>query len=592
MREIAERDGGARSRIAAAVILAAATALYLSLSIRPAHQPIARMELGWMGAAESYHREGVPKWYVKPWKFFNQQPHLYPMLTSAAFGIFGESVPAARGFGVLCGGITILMIYLMVKSLGRGDSPGRGIEAALWALFYAACPGVIHGFPIIDLDNSLLVPANTLFCWMCALYVSRAYDPADSSRDDAWRAAGVAASFALALWVKITTPPVLAVMFLAAFASSDADKRRRSAFAAALAAGFLAFLASWYVYCSFKHFPFMPPFEYAVSQLNATSNYPASRPFTMISNAVQTLLWFNPFFLILFFAAGAGSVVRMVRTRRVGGDLLMYAGGAVVFGGYIVVGGAISGYPKYVSPAFPLMVVCAAAALPDAWRGVAKSGAAAVGIIAGAAAAQLVAGDVIFLLRYTLKAALVHGTPVLSAVSAPAMRIAAAAAIYGIVFAVCMKYVTVKNFGACMLLFAAGYSVAVSGQFATAGYNVGYNHGLTGTEAATALVKSNIRPGDKAIAPAEIVYYLHAPGVKYMDDRRWTDRAYMYSRIIDPSNAAVAYSVPTNAIDEAKFAASDEGLLHLLQNNYTRKTVGSYTVWIRKRITGLPRNNP
>lgn len=563
-----------RSNILAGLAaLLVALAVYALFSLKYIEQPVGKMELFFLKACETQHTDGIPKRHSNESVLLDYQTHLYPIVVGEMFRFLGPNCRGARIAGILFGAVSIVMVFLMIYRLLPGAPEERIALSWLGAMLLATSPASMYGFSSIDIDNGFLVPLYLATVFM----MTQAF-----KRPNAPNILGVAAMVAAMIWAKVMNIPVLIVVPLIFVVFKGLKTSVKSKLILAFAAGFVLFFFTWYLYCSAIGLNWRAPFDYMMFAFKTTSGGTANSKTALISSIALNVLWLNPFFFILLTG---GAVVRgldVLKTFTIRKDDIFPLVGSMLVLGYMAIGGVISGFPRYACPAVPLG--CIFLVMMAKRRGeTLASGNAAMFAMAAilSAAIYYYLGDLIYLLRFTIRenSALMIGNG--PAMKAAALKAVVSFACFAVVFAVFQFRLLPKKPLLIALAFMLGSNIATMVRYQTSGYDVGYQHGGRGTMEAVELVEKSAGPGDKMLLPVEIVYYLKNPDMKNAYGEM-TGPELMLKKILNNDNKVFIYSIITQPLNSYAAYSRNPEFTAALNENYTLREVGTYKVWLRK----------
>lgn len=509
--------------------------------------------------------------FREPDRLITFSPHLYGWLIWASHQACGPGILAARVPGLLAWGVALALAWWWLSRPAAGIGlPVRVVTTALLAVM----PLALQAAAIVDIDNTILVPA------VLALTVGVAHA---TERTDGLRLGMVAGLLALALWCRLTTPTILLPVLL-----GYTWGRRRClspvvAMAAAFGLGWLAFLGTWWLYCHRTGVSFGGPFRYLAESFGdcVAGQNRGIRADKVALTLVYTALWVGPWLAVLWAWVTLSRIRQLWRTRQVAPVDVSLLAGLAVLGGYSVVGGALFGFPKYHSPAVPLLLAATAvslAAVPMpvgrrawlAWLGLA---------LCGAALQAMVVGDPLRVLRLDLREATFQGQPAVPVLwRGVVLPLAIAGGLSAVLLAASWRLRLVALPWGIVAL-ALGTNLAFVGTQQSAGYQTGYNYGDQGDAgAAAAFLAAALPPDRAAIVPGEIVYLLARPAVAPVPNELWLDEDALRRELARPEVAAAAISLLTNTM------AQVETLTRVAADlpDYERTEIGRYVVFLRR----------
>lgn len=557
-------------------LLLLALGVFTALTLPHIRQPIAQDELHHLIGATSLYETGTALQYGSTTLPYNYSPELYLQMLHFVFRLFGEGESVARLPGIGSAVLSILMVFGMTKSFAEGTAQARLQWASLVSLAYALTPGVIQGALILDIDNTILVPAVLLLCW--------SFSKCLQTPRVGW-AILCGLAMTIALWGRITTPPVLGLLMGTIALASNGTVKSKATVLGALLGGTLVFLISWYGYCSLRHVSFSGPFLYAFHAFMGKSKSLTQLQFAQ--NALSVLLWGGVFHLLMLVIAIKSRAHSFFAERKAPPEDIFLVCGLCILLGYLFVGGVTFGYPKYHLPAFPLLYIFAGITFSRAFGQELdltprKLRVAAILTLLACAIQLFTIGDWLYVFRYQLREQLAFAPVSFAADFRETGRNAvlwSAAYFFLFLFARRISHVPVLGL---LYLFALGSSLGVTLLQAGADYSTGYNYGGRGTVETAAYVRVRVPPDTVVIAPGEVSYYLNSPNPPHWSNTIWTDPVLLRKRLADSNTSGFVYSIATNTIEQIQVITGDQAIQEILRRHYDRARVGTYIIWLRK----------
>ncbi|MBN2451172.1 MAG: glycosyltransferase family 39 protein [Lentisphaeria bacterium] len=528
--------------------------------------------LHYVALGERLHREG----FAHADSLITFSPHLYGFCIALAHGIFGPGVWVAR----LPGLPAWLLAGWGVWGWVRRELPdgGRSASAAAVALL-ASLPLAVQGAAVVDIDNTVLVPAVLFLCLAVDRFVVRPSLGAGLA---------LAVCMALALWCRLTTPTLL----LPVFVLYGWLRLRRFppclGLLAGLGGGIVLFLGTWWLYCLVTGVSVAGPFAYLVESLRfcTVGEDRGIRPGKVFLTGVYTLCWLGIPVVFLVLGAVLARVRRVLRGAPLAAADLLLLGGMAVVGGYCAVGGTIFGFPKYHCPGVLLLLAGTAMAFGrDLLPASRRDGFLAFGLVLGGATLQVcLLRDPLLLLRLPVRRLLLRGeSPAALLLGGLALPLLTACLVVA-----ALAFAAWRNrLARVPLVLAAlglGMNLGLLLLQQSGGYQTGYNYGDQGdARTVAAFLDGFLAEGDTAIAPGEIVHLLEHPGVRHVHNDLWTDRAGLEAALQRSEVRAATASILTNTVLQVRtlieVAAADPG--------FQRCDIGDYAVFLR-----LPPTSP
>jgi len=301
-------------------------------------QPILADEVDFCLAATDWFQE----------RYRIPHPQAYVHLTQLSFAIFGQGVGSARLPGVLSALACLMLIPSLVYAFFERSEQSRRIAiAAIW--LYALNPMTVQNMMLLDIDNTLLVPVllGMLWVWKSA-----------QNWPFRWRVAVLGMAFAVALWVKLSTP-VLLIGCIGVFHLLNGDIRRTADLILATLVGSIVFRVTFALYSKLTGFV-VDIFDYTFGKTPGGFSALDAMLLRFPQGMGVFIMWLSLPLSILLLVAAAGTVVRLLRRQIEARDLLtIYAVATVLF--YALVIPPAWGYPRYQAPIVPVTAILVAA---------------------------------------------------------------------------------------------------------------------------------------------------------------------------------------------------------------------------------------
>lgn len=559
------------------ILLFAALGLFVALSLTRIRQTIGEDELVWLIAAKNYFRHGIPYFYESPGKLAVFSPHLYLLTLVSAFSLFGESDVVARMVGVVSGSLSIIMVFSITKLLSHGDRINRERCAFLSCLLYSLTPILIQGSVIMEIDSTVLIPAILFLCLSFTKY---------QQTDQFGWAVLTGLAMTLALWGRITTTPIVAFLMILYVLFGTKPLRSKLIFLSAIISGTIFFVISWYLYCITQSIPFSAPFIYTLETFLQKSQSSGGLTSSKASlSLIHLILWIGIFPLILALIFTVQRSINFFKYYKVHIEDIFIISGLIIMGGYTLIGGIPFGYPKYQSPGIPLIFIFIGTTLSQskinfACFNIRKF---AFTVIIVCVIQIFVAGDILYILRYTLRESVALMLPLYPVIKDVLFRGGVSFSAYAILFAAVHRFSVTKSMIGLLILFALGSNIGTSLLQATAGYHTGYNYGGRQTIEAAHYIQGKVPLQSTVIVPSEILYYLKSPKSRHLPSHLWTQKEKLKQQLNDQGVSCFAYSIVTNSIKQVKTISSDKQIQEILHEKFDHVEIGSYKIWIRKK---------
>ncbi len=328
--------------------LAGATAGIAVAYLRMGWQPILADEWNFFLAMKDWiqHRAEIP------------HPQAYLHLGQLSMAIFGVSTGSARLVGVFSAILSIWLIPVLVRYVWPEEPPRNRLTLIAIGLT-AICPLTLQNMMLLDIDNTLLIPATMLVVIAWA---------ALSNRSARLRISILSILLALSLWVKLPTPPLL-MAALGLYHLVRAEWKRVGEIILISAAGLLLFAATFEIYTLVSGYQwayFAPTFSRSGDFFNLRD---------LLARFPQGLgvfiIWLSWPLTILLVAVVWQTLQRMWRRQTSPADALTF---------YVVIVALIYpliyipawGYPRYQAPIFPIALTLIAALIAPATLGLSR----------------------------------------------------------------------------------------------------------------------------------------------------------------------------------------------------------------------------
>lgn len=279
-------------------------------------------------------------------------PHLYVHWAQLLFVLFGATAEAARLSVLIPHLLTLPLLVWLARLLYRDAAEGSDWRAiaGLAIFLYALNPLIVQNSVLIDIDNGLLTTALTAL--LCLWLASRHW-PARA------RVVALSAGFAICLWIKLPTPPMLAAALIAGEAWRRNWREAGVALAFALA-GAALFVVTHSVYGALTGYTLADAFAAFAWRAGNESSILSQAPGTLVQTAGVLVFWLGLPFALLALPMISNSAQRIARGRVRDEDIaLLYAAGVFAFYSTMIV--PAWGYPRYHTPALPILFLAVSA---------------------------------------------------------------------------------------------------------------------------------------------------------------------------------------------------------------------------------------
>lgn len=491
-------------------------------------------------------------------------PPLYLHLLAFFQPLFsGDWLAGARLFNFVCYVLTGWVVLLLSGSLtGEKEKTAAGLAGAL---LYLTSPLSVQGIFLLDLGDTSLVPLAA------GLYFLH------GSRPGPVGLAAAALLFAVNLWAKFIHSLFIALAAFAHLVFNRSESRR----GLAVIAGTALFLLSWSVYAfanlepGWRWTPIWYFFTEMIFNYQAKSLAagPVDAVLSRLNSAVRILTWIWPLLLAWgarLYSRGAGEG----RERYFNWFLFIFLAVSVLSKG------TSNGFPKYHAVTLPLLCSLGGAHLAGALSGIRLAGLPA-GLLATAAAVWAglaLAGDPLYTLNYSARAALISGSGLGPVLLKFLLQAAAAAASLLALFFVARRFAGKGQAAALAILAGAlSWHTAVGFRQASADYFTTYGYGTRGKAEAVAWLA--LKKGGVVLGPNEFDRELKAAGVPFLriSDLCLANRACVLGILRDPGTGFFIFGQASNTVGQVK--AFSAFTVHDLGRSFTSVKIGDFWIY-------------
>lgn len=492
-------------------------------------------------------------------------PPLYLHLLAFFKPLLGADLLAgARLVNSGCYLLTGWVIFLLGASLA--DEKNKRSAGIIAALLYFTSPLALQGVFLLDLGDTSLIPlaAGLFFLYGCGAGAG-------------WFKTVVAGLlFSVNLWSKFIHSLFIVA---AAFAAWVWDRKQGDILA--LLAGTIFFLISWSAYAVMNLEPGSrwTPIWYFFHEMilgyqaRSMAGGFGEAVFSRLNSMARIMVWIWP----LLLAWGA-----RLYSRGLG------AGRERYFNFFLIIFLAVSalskgtsnGFPKYHAVALPLLCSLGGAYLAGALAEVRFSKLPVWLLALGAAvwAGLALAGDPLYTLNYSVRAALISGTvPWPQELKLLGQFLAAGAAFVALFYAV--RRLMDKGASAAFVALAGAllWSTAVGFQQARADYFTTYGYGTRGKAEVVSWLAAN--KGGAVLGPNEFDWELKAASVPFLkvSDLCTSDRGCVLSLLRDGKTSFFVFGQASNTVGQVKdFLSLTE---KDLERGFTSVKIGDFWIY-------------
>ncbi len=500
--------------------------------------------------------------------FYSPPLYLGLLFTSVVF--FGVNELSLRLVGVLCVAAGAYFIIRIARRLYH-SLPYAVAAGSLAALLYAIHPMTVQGSLLIDIDNTVMTPL--LLLTIISLIGYRA-----QVKHSHIMLLIVVTLFFLA---KLSTPIIFMAAAVIVSGKTAAQKDERRDIAVISFSAFGLFLLLWSAITTAGGVSFGYPFQHWAFLVHTGFFAPLRDIRLFAQNIADLAVWFNPALLV-------ATILCAIRPeeglRAVPGQRYLSAGVMVLLT-YLAIAPIDFGFPRYY---VPLVALSALLLAPELCRlaheaYVVKKLPLLIIVAGFLVAVFLFAGDPVYAVRYLLRRQLILGVGDAHLALLKIMvafLVATGATVLTVAQIAPMRRVLVT---ALAMTGVAG-SLSLSLMQARAPYQTNYDYGQKKFTLITTFVRGRLGPGDKIIAPPDLVYYAN----RGQDTEVWHKAAAgpeaFLAAIDDPKVRVVAYGVASCGTETYRRVLRDPRVMRALETTFTLVTIEEYSVWVRPTL--------
>lgn len=502
-------------------------------------------------------------------------PPLYLYIVALFFKILGIGDLQAR----LAGIIFFILNLSLVFSLAKNLYPKNRFAPILSLLFFGLSPIAIQGSLMIDIDQNLLTFSGTLFFY-CFLRLKNLAEKK--------RILILALIFFSVLCSKLSLPPLILLSLVIYYALKREFIKKGMEILGIAFLGAGLFLLSWWAYCFHLDFMayFFEPFRYifyAFFSLQVEGNSLQKLAAVGI-NLLRISFWTTPSFLLLSIFVIGKQMLLILKEKNVPRDFILSIFVFIVFIGYLFVGGLTFGFPRNHAPMMPVLAVLIGGNLPFNFLNKNILTKLAVIVCIVLLGYLLLVGDIIYLVHYSLKEALIYNFrlgfanfifPLLLYIISPLL-------VLGTIYLLFRSWLFTHKFLFALVITTLAASLSLDILQTKADYFTTAEYGGRGKIQMLNFLKDILGEDDSVFSTAQIIYDLRLSKPIFPPLETWSNPESFLAFIRKEKPKAIIYGVPLNTIGELKRTLLNPLVLELLKRDYKREDIGSYTVWVKK----------
>lgn len=538
-------------------LLVAAVMVVIVSGIGFLRQPLIEDEVEYAEVARSYISNGQPLAHVSGQvEAVLHHPQLYHLMIAVA------SVVGGAEWGGRCLGVILLLASawlggLLAKAIWSESNVG--LVAAILILL---CPLCFRGAYLLDIDNTLLPVVSLGFLVVAVQQGKR-------------RILILTGLFAVALWIKLTTPLLLLIPLWMLWGG----KQWRHVVLVAVV-GFLLFAITWVGFCHWKELPVMGPLWHLIGKGSSGMGLTWGNVMGELGKRlVRYVLWLSPFLFLWLFKPLPKSKLR--RALLALGCFVIIN---LVF--YWFVGGHAFGFPRYQIPAVMVAIVLLAPLVSKGWEELGVLVLWRWVIVTGGTAFFLWSvGDVLFPFYSFPERFVIDDITRWDLIGYTIRVLIALLVFFAIVSLVWKSKFRTLRQGVVMLSVVVLFPWWVSQDLAmaNASYNTGYLYGEQGIREVGELLGQTLYDGQVIVASKDVAYY---SGYRFPHKvlGNLCEQEDLSAILISDSVGAMVYR-RGQIIDSVTgpCLASDK-VRAILDTYYKGIRIGDFDVWLRREI--------
>jgi len=495
----------------------------------------------------------------------------------------------ARVIGILSFVVTLILIYAIILKISK-DQENRHFIGFLGIFLYSINPMVIQGSLLTDIDTTILVPFLLGFVY-CFIVLN------ENNSKDKYFILGVI--FAFNLWAKLTTPFALILTIFIFYFLNGKLREGIKASGSIFLSGLSLFIISLFIYCYFTKREFLAPFLHIKDSFYGTSPLLlSSSPTSIVLNIARILLriilFSTPFYFLIYILSSWERLREIVLRRKVQYiDFLLILSFIILFA-YLFVGGIAFSFPKYHYPFLSLAAIINAFFIGKKLK-FDKSGLLLYATIAIIIAAYNIffVEDLLYLSDYALRESLIITGKITNGL---VKQILLNSLLYILPFLIVLLILKIMKYSA--LIYKAIFIWTVSACFslnilqAKADYHTIYCYGGRGTNEATLFLKRISKETDRILTTEDISRnidekrYLINPHY-WLLNNYCLDPEEFISFIADKRPECIVFSISSNTVQQYRRVFLNPKVISFLEKNFIKKTIGSYTIWLRNKYSNF-----
>jgi hypothetical protein len=269
-------------------------------------------------------------------------PPLYILSLALHMVFWGTSAFSVRLFGLICIGITVLVVALAFNKLGLSKFQ-RNIAIIIFLGLYIFNPLVSESALIPDIDGTIAIPIIATGLLSCIVLIQSGW-----SR-------GLFLTFVsvwtLLFFTKFTTALLFLPIFVIASLLSGRNRVRNvlQGFLSVIL-GLFIFTMAWKLLSVMMKVPFQAPFDYFTNGLRSKSAVKISlADYVQIATHWDSriTMWIGPSLLLVSTLSAITLVLRSIKAKKFDPVLILPLFAFYCFFAYNVIGGVVFTFPKY-----------------------------------------------------------------------------------------------------------------------------------------------------------------------------------------------------------------------------------------------------
>jgi hypothetical protein len=512
-------------------------------------------------------------------------PPLYLYILAFIDKLAGLNPINARTVGIFSVVIALVLIYIITQNIFP-ENKHRHFAGLIGVFLYAINPMVIQGSLLPDIDTTILAPLLLFFIYLFVKLSGK------------YRYLFLGLFLGLALWAKLTTPFLLIISIFLFHALGSNLKKGIQESSYVFFIGFGLFVISWGIYCFFMQKPFIFPFLnakkafFALNFISPRSSFKIIN-IDMVRALTRIILYTSPFYFLLFILACWQRFKEFIAAREKRGIDFVFILSLIILLGYLLVGGITHSFPKYHYPFLSLSAIVIAGFIWEKIKFEKKHLFLYLGAAMIICAYNIfLIGDFLYSTDYGLRENVITFGMITGGY---AIKLAIQFILYILPFFCVSAVLLIKK--ANTMFYRALFVWTIASCFslnilqAKADYQTVYCYGGKGTKEALSFLRKLKSEGKSILTTEDIYYNIDEKAFMASYDYCLSKKDYLGHEafilaVKSKKPDCIVSSISSNTVEQYRSIFNNPKILDFLKGDFSRKGIGSYSIWIRKEKRG------